>query len=123
MYLLDSYACSTFNKCPHEPLPMMKCAPIRIHVKEDAKPVACKTASTVPLHLWEAVQRQLDEDVTLGMLEKVPIGTPTTWLARMHVVTKPDGTPRRTVPVAEDKIPVTRRAGEAICQSQGGNRG
>ena len=96
-YLLTTYASSAFNKCTHEPLPMMKCAPIRIHVKEDAKPIACKTASTVPLHLREAVQKQLDEDVALGTLEKVAIGTPTTWQARMHVVTKPDGTPRRTV--------------------------
>ena len=65
-YLLDAYASSAFNKCPHEPLPMMKCAPIRIHVKEDAKPVACKTASTVPLHLREAVKAQLEEDVAAG---------------------------------------------------------
>jgi hypothetical protein len=96
-YLLDAYASSAFNKCPHEPLPMMKCAPIRIHVKEDAKPVACKTASTVPLHLREAVKAQLEEDVALGTIERVPIGVETTWQARMHVVTKPDGTPRRTV--------------------------
>ena len=71
-YLLDRYASSAFNKCPHEPLPMMKCAPIRIHIKENAKPVACNTAATVPLHLREAVQKQLDEDVALGTLEKVP---------------------------------------------------
>ena len=94
-YLLDTYASSAFNKCPHEPLPMMKCAPIRIHVKEDAKPIACKTASTVPLHLREAVKAQLEEDVALGTIEKVPIGVQTTWQARMHVVTKPrtDGRP------------------------------
>ena len=76
---------------------MMDCEPIRIHIKPDAKPVAAMTASTVPIHLREAVQKQLDEDVALGILERVPIGTKTVWQARMHVVTKHDGTPRRTV--------------------------
>ena len=76
---------------------MMDCKPIRIHISPSAKPVAAMTASTVPIHLREAVKRQLDEDVALGTLERVPIGTPTTWQARMHVVMKPDGSPRRTV--------------------------
>ena len=96
-WILERYAASAFNQCTHVPLPMMDCEPIRIHIKPDAKPVAAHTASTVPIHLREAVQKQLDEDVALGILERVPIGTKTTWQARMHVVTKHDGTPRRTV--------------------------
>ena len=59
-YLLDRYASSAFNKCPHEPLPMMKCAPIRIHVKKDAKPITCKTASKVLFHHGRGRYRYLD---------------------------------------------------------------
>ena len=51
----------------------------------------------MPIHLREKVKQQLTEDVRLGVIERVPIGTPTTWQSRMHVVTKPDGEPRRTV--------------------------
>ena len=96
-WIQDRYAASAFNKCPHVPLPMMNCEPIRIHVDPAAKPVAAHTASTVPIHLRQAVKQQLDEDVAMGTLERVPVGTKTTWQARMHVVTKPDGSPRRTV--------------------------
>ena len=96
-WILDRYAASAFNKCPHMRLPMMTCDPIRIHIDPEARPVAATTASTVPLHLREAVKEQLEEDVALGTIEKVPIGVKTMWQARMHVVPKPDGTPRRTV--------------------------
>ena len=61
----------------------------------DAKPVAVYTAATVPLHWREEVKAQLDEDVALGVLEKVPAGEPTVWQARMHVVPKHDGTPEK----------------------------
>ena len=44
--------------------------------------------SNVPLHLREVVKEQLDEDVTLGTIEEVPIRTKTTWQARIHIVTK-----------------------------------
>ena len=42
-------------------------------------------------------QKQLEQDVTLWTIERVPIGTPTKWLVQMNVVSKPDGSPRRTV--------------------------
>ena len=35
--------------------------------------------------------------VAHGVIERVPVGTPTVWQFRMHVVTKPNGEPRRTV--------------------------
>ena len=96
-WILKHWASTAFNQCTHRPLPMMASDPIRIHIDPLAKPVAAMTAATVPYHLREAVKQQLDEDVALGTLEKVPIGTPTKWQARMHVVMKPDGKPRRTV--------------------------
>jgi hypothetical protein len=39
----------------------------------------------------------LAQDVALGVIEKVEIGMPTTWCARMHMVAKWDSSPRRTV--------------------------
>ena len=43
------------------------------------------------------VKKDLDRDVSMGTIEPVPINTPTTWCARMVVVAKHDGSPRRTV--------------------------
>ena len=96
-WLLDRFSSSTFNRCPHQPLPMMKGDPIKIHIDPDATPKPVFTAATVPIHWREEVQAQLNQDVALGIIEPVPAGVPTTWQARMHVVAKHDGTPRRTV--------------------------
>ena len=97
LWLLDRFSSSTFNRCPHQPLPMMKCDPIKIHIDPEAIPKPVYTAATVPIHWREEVQAQLNQDVALGIIEPVPSGVPTTWQARMHVVAKHDGTPRRTV--------------------------
>ncbi len=96
-WLLDRYAASTFNKCPHQRLPLMKGDPIKIHIDPAATPVAVYTAATVPIHWRDQVQAQLDEDEALGVIEKVPLGVPTTWQARMHIACKADGSPRRTL--------------------------
>ena len=42
--LLDEYAASTFNACPHRPLRCMAGPPIEIHVDPLAKPMACHTS-------------------------------------------------------------------------------
>ena len=96
-WLLDRFASSTFNVCPHQPLPMMKTDPIRIHVDPKAIPKPAYTAATVPIHYREEVSKQLKSDVAKGVIAPVPPGVPTTWQARMHVVPKADGSPRRTV--------------------------
>ena len=70
---------------------------IKIHVDPNATPVTVYKAATVPLHWRELVKAQLDQDEALGEIEKVPPGVPTKWQARLHVVPKRDGTPRRTV--------------------------
>ena len=64
---------------------------------KDAKQVAFHTPIKVLLHLSEQAKRDLDRDISLGIIEPVPINTPTTWCARMVVVAKHDGSPRRTV--------------------------
>ena len=39
-WMLDTYASSAFNICPHQPLPKMTgLPPLRIHVKDDSVPV------------------------------------------------------------------------------------
>jgi hypothetical protein len=76
---------------------MMKTDPIRIHVDDTATPVAARTAATVPIHWRDEISDMLAQDVALGVIEKVEIGTPMTWCTRMHVVAKWDGRPRRTV--------------------------
>ena len=96
-WLLQAFEASSFNKCPHQPLPLMTGDPIRIHIDPDATPVTVYTAATVPVHWREQVKALLDQDEALGVIEKVPPGVPTQWQARMHVVPKHDGTPRRTV--------------------------
>ena len=97
-YILDRYAASSFNTCEHQPLPLMQGSPaLRLFVDEEAQPVAVHTPAAVPKH-WEAqVQEGLDRDVRLGVLERVPVNTPTTWCSRMIITPKHDGSPRRVV--------------------------
>ena len=55
------------------------------------------TPATVPIHWREEVKKQLDRDVDLGILERVPPNEPTLWQHRMVVVRKQNGSPRRNV--------------------------
>lgn len=71
---------------------MMKGDPIKIHIDPQATAKAVYTAATVPIHWREDVKAQLEQDVALGIIERVPDGVATTWQARMHVVAKHDGT-------------------------------
>ena len=96
-FLLDYYGSSTFNTCPHQTLPHMSGPPMKLMVNPDATPVAHNKAIPVPIHFAERVKADLDRDVCLGVLEKVPRGTPTTWCHRMVICAKKDGTPRRTI--------------------------
>ena len=96
-WLLERYASSTFNTCPHRPLQQMAGPPIKIHLDASAKPRACHTAKPIPLHWQEKVKNDLLRDEALGVLQKVPYGIPVTWCHRMVVTRKHDGTPRRTV--------------------------
>ena len=95
-WILSWYAASTFNTCPHQPLPAMTGPPMSIRVKPDAEPVATSRPVRVPAHWREQVAEQLERDVALGVIERAP-GTPVTWLHNMVVTAKADGTPRCTV--------------------------
>ena len=96
-WLLDHYAASTFNTCEHQPLPLMKCEPLELHVDPEAKPIAVHKPGLVPIHWQEQVYKDLERDVRIGVLEKVSPNTPVTWCSRTVVAAKSDGTPRRTV--------------------------
>ena len=96
-YLINHYKSSTFNTCEHQPLPMMTGPPLSLQVDESAEPIAHHSPIPVPFHWQEKVKADLDRDVLLGVLEKVPIGEPVTWCHRMVVCAKKNGEPRRTV--------------------------
>lgn len=97
-WILDYYKTSGFNCCKNQPLPLVnKTVPMSLYIDEKVKPVAFHKAYPVPIHWQDEVKKGLDDDVKLGVLEKVPVGEPTTWCSRMVVVSKKDGKPRRTV--------------------------
>ena len=96
-WLLDKFASSTFNTCPHRPLPCMTGPPIEIHLDEHCSPRACHTAAPIPMHWQEQVRQDLIRDEALGVIERVPYGETVDWCHRMVVTRKHDGSPRRTV--------------------------
>ena len=96
-WLLHHFASSTFNTCPHKPLPSMAGPPIEIHLDDNATPKACHTPASLPLHWQDRVRADLLRDEALGVIEKVPYGEPVSWCHRMVVTRKHDGSPRRTV--------------------------
>ena len=49
-WLIERYAASTFNTCPHPALPCMEGPAVEIHIDPDATPKACHTPANVPIH-------------------------------------------------------------------------
>jgi len=96
-WLLSRYASSTFNKCPLQLLPLMDGPPIEIHIGENAKPVAFLKPRPVALHWQKKIEEDLLRDVSLGVIERVPHGEPTSWCFPMLAARKDDGSPRRLV--------------------------
>jgi hypothetical protein len=96
-WLVTYFEASTFNTCPHRPLPAMAGPPVEIHLDPNAKPRACHTAASIPLHWQQKVYEDLLRDEALEVIERVPYGEPVNWCHRMVVTRKHDGSPRRTV--------------------------
>ena len=71
--------------------------PLQIRVKEGSEPVALHQPIPLPHHWRQEVLEGLERDCRLGVIRRVPPGTPTTWCSRMVVTAKSDGSPRRTV--------------------------
>ena len=107
-HLRTIFKASTFNTCCHQPLPMMAGPPLRLNIDPEATPVMAHKAASVPVH-WEGkVKEHLDRDVRLGVIEKVPVGTPDTWCQRMMIVGKSNGEPRRVIDFQPLNTHVTR---------------
>ena len=70
--------------------------PLTIHYRP-LQPKAHHILIPVPHHWKAEVKSQIDADVRIGTIERVPQGKPTIWCFRMVVVPKKDGRPRRTV--------------------------
>merc|ERR1712218_654201 len=96
-WIRNYYAASAFNCCECQPLPSMHGPPVKIHLQEDAVPVASHSPIPIPLHWHKEVKAGLDRDEAIGVIERVPSGSPTTWCHKMVCVPKKDNTPRRTV--------------------------
>ncbi len=64
---------------------------------EGAEPFVTNRPARVPVQGREAVKKQLKQDEDLGVIERVPPGTPVMWLHNMVITPKADGSPRRTV--------------------------
>ena len=68
-----------------------------VTLRQDAIPYAIHTPIPIPLHWEDAVEKDLMKDVALGIIERVASTIPNIWCARMVVVPKKDGSPRRTI--------------------------
>ena len=93
-WLLNSFVKTSFNI--DDPLPHME-KPMKIHLKENAKPHAVYTPIPTPINLREEMSNQLKKDVRDKILRKCPDGEVSAWCARMFAATKKDGHGRRTV--------------------------
>lgn len=69
---------------------------VQISIKPDARPV-CHAPSRVPVHLREALERELAEQERLGIIQ--PVEGPTPWVSRIVVVPKGDG---KSVRITQD---------------------
>ena len=97
-WLLNAFGSSGFNMCTNQRLPGMVGTPMDIVLKDDApQPRRWYTPIPVP-HNWKKdVKAVLDQNVRLGVFEKVPQGDTTEECARMVVTPKANGKPRITV--------------------------
>ena len=82
---------------PEFPLPLMAGPPLQLHIDPSATPVAVHKVAQEPLHWRAQVKEDIERDVRLGVLEKVPYNTPVTWQAHMVVTAKDNGDQRRTI--------------------------
>ncbi len=102
-WLLDLFAHSCFNTCTRQPLPSMSGTPMTIKLKENSGNDYSKAYRPIPVphHYKTAVKADLDRDVRLGVIEKVPQGEVHDWCSRMVITPKSNGKPRRTVDFQE----------------------
>ena len=93
---MNRYAASTFDTCLHQALYCMAGPSIEIHVDSSARPVACHSPASIPLHWLKKVCQDSLGDKALSILEKFPYDEPTQRCHSIVITGKHDGTPRRT---------------------------
>ena len=96
--ILNHFRSSAFNTCKHIEIPTIDIGePLKLHISSKAKPPEKKVKfHNVPIHLEKEVKEQLEEDVKLGVIEKIADlakadEKPTKWAARMNTVMKKMG--------------------------------
>ena len=95
-YLIERFTQKVFSR--EKPFPKLSTPPAQIHLREGFQiPKPAYTPAPVAEHWAARVKEALDKDVESGILLRVPLNEPTVWCARMVVVRKKDGSPRRTV--------------------------
>ncbi len=87
--LIKEYA-DVFSGLGHVP------GEVSLKVDPNFTPVA-HPPRPIPVALREKVQEKLEEMVSDGIIERVPIGTPTLWCSAMHIVLKKDKSVRITI--------------------------
>ena len=97
-WINNRYRSYAFNSCEHQKLPLMKGSPpLKLHVDHTAPHIAVHVPAQVPLNWQLQVKVGLDCDCRLGVLEGVPLSTPTRWQHWMVVVAKHDGSQSKTL--------------------------
>ena len=69
--------------------------PLKVHIDLDAIPKAISTFSPILKHWENELKEILDRDTRLDVLGKTPVDVPSSWVHRMVVVAKADGSCRR----------------------------
>ena len=113
-WLLQKFASSTFNTCPHRPLQQMAGPDMEIHIDKFAKPRVYNTPVPIPLHWQDQVYKDLSRDEALTVIERVPCRVPLSWCHRMVITRKHDGSPRRAV----DLSPLNKYCKREVYSSQ-----
>ena len=88
-YLLEQWICnhfksSEFNTCSHQPLKIMIGKPFDIVFTPD---ITLSVIHRFSPH-WKKKVKNLDRDIALGIIEPMPVGTPTTWCSKIVVTPK-----------------------------------
>lgn len=79
-WIMDFYQSSALNQCTHQVFPLVNSLlPLNLMVAYSVKPTAVHKSAQFPLHFMDEVMEGLEKDMCLGVLEKVPQNTPTTW--------------------------------------------
>jgi hypothetical protein len=98
LWIRNHYASLAFNCCTNQRLPLVTSSPPwRLFVDPEATPVVVNSPGNTLLHLEKDVKEELHHDVSIGVLEKVPVNMPSTWCSRMVACVKKSGKARRTV--------------------------